>query len=111
MALAVGVTIGLGTIVGVTVGVFVGAEVGVLVGVAVGVCNVGEIALRTDRSGRALEFLGPAAHTLRHLGSVFAEHAEKCLREAAGALNIPPEPPQGAWREALMAAAERALAD
>ena len=76
---------------------------------AVALCNLGEIALRTGRAREALDLLGPAEHTLEHLGSVHAAHASECLNEAAVELQETPRRTEVPWRQALTAAAQRAL--
>jgi len=72
-------------------------------------CNLGEIALRTDRAEEAVGLLAPAAHTLEHLNSVHADHASRCLQEAAEELERTPEATSMPWRQELMEAAERAV--
>lgn len=83
--------------------------VGDVLGMAVALCNLGEIALRTDRHDEAVEPLRAAEHTLRHLGSRYADHASECLKKATSEAPQAPEAHHLPWRQALFTAAERVL--
>ncbi|MFQ5808458.1 MAG: adenylate/guanylate cyclase domain-containing protein [Armatimonadota bacterium] len=80
-------------------------------GIAVGVCNLGEIAEKAGDLRLAAGLLAAAARALAELRSVHADHAAECSQRVRAQLPRPPSPESLPWREALVEAAERALAE
>lgn len=78
-------------------------------GIAVSTCNLGEIAEKTGDLTLAAELLAPAQKALSELGSVYADHAAQCLERVRAALPEAPSSQPLPWRQALLAAAERAV--
>ncbi|MFQ6134156.1 MAG: tetratricopeptide repeat protein, partial [Armatimonadota bacterium] len=79
--------------------------------IAVAVCNLGEIAHKSGDLAGAVELLAAAATALSELGSVHAEHAAQAFEGARAELSQEISPAPLPWREALLTAAEKALAE